>query len=88
MVRQTVTVKNATGFSLGPTEYLNKTAVRFQSNTTFEYGETGTANAKSTLSVLGSGVKCGDEITIVCRGDDEKEALQAIVEAIESGLGE
>ncbi|MBQ4416106.1 MAG: HPr family phosphocarrier protein, partial [Butyrivibrio sp.] len=54
----------------------------------FEYGETGTANAKSTLSVLGSGVKCGDEITIVCRGDDEKEALQAIVEAIEDGLGE
>ncbi|MBR0172152.1 MAG: HPr family phosphocarrier protein [Lachnospiraceae bacterium] len=88
MVRQTVTVKNATGFSLGPTEHLNKTAVRFRSNISFEYGDTGTANAKSTLSVLGSGVKCGDEITVVCRGDDEKEALEAIVAAIEDGLGE
>ena len=88
MVKQTVTVRNATGFSLGPTEYINKTAVRFRSNTSFEYGETGTANAKSTLSVLGSGVKCGDEITLVCKGDDEEEALKALVEAIESGLGE
>ena len=48
----------------------------------------GTANAKSVLSVLGACVKCGDEIELVCEGADEKEALEALVKAIEGGLGE
>ena len=33
-------------------------------------------------------VKCGDEIELVCEGEDEEEALQHMVAAIESGLGE
>ncbi|MBQ6575798.1 MAG: HPr family phosphocarrier protein, partial [Lachnospiraceae bacterium] len=47
-----------------------------------------TANAKSVLSVLGACVKCGDEIEFVCEGDDESEALQALINAVDSGLGE
>ena len=47
-----------------------------------------TANAKSVLSVLGACVKCGDEIELTCEGEDEEEALKALVNAIESGLGE
>ena len=45
-------------------------------------------NAKSVLSVLGACIKFGDEIEFVCEGDDEDEALKAMVEAVESGLGE
>lgn len=30
----------------------------------------------------------GDEIELVCEGEDEKEALTSIVTAIENGLGE
>ena len=37
-----------------------------------------TANAKSVLSVLGACIKSGDEIMIVCEGDDEEEALRLI----------
>ena len=48
----------------------------------------GTANAKSVLSVLGACVKCGDEIEFVCEGEDEQEALNALVTAVENGLGE
>jgi len=33
-------------------------------------------------------VKGGDEIRLVCEGTDETEALDALVKAIESGLGE
>ena len=47
-----------------------------------------TANAKSVLSVLGACVKSGDEIEFVCEGVDEKEALAAMVQAVEDGLGE
>ena len=40
------------------------------------------------LSVLGACIKSGDEIELICEGEDEEEALNAIVEAIEDGLGE
>lgn len=46
------------------------------------------ANAKSVLSVLGACVKSGDEIELICDGEDEKEAMDAMVSAIEDGLGE
>ena len=48
----------------------------------------GTANAKSVLSVLGACVKSGDEITLVCEGEDEQAAIDALVALIEGGLGE
>ena len=54
---------------------------------TFAY-DGGMANAKSVLSVLGACVKCGDEIELTCEGVDEQEALDNMVAAIESGLGE
>jgi phosphocarrier protein len=37
---------------------------------------------------LGACVKSGDEITFVCEGEDEEEALVAMVKAVEDGLGE
>ena len=48
----------------------------------------GMANAKSVLSVLGACVKCGNEIELTCEGVDEQEALDHLVAAIDSGLGE
>ena len=45
-------------------------------------------NAKSVLSVLGACIKKGDEIELTCEGEDEEEAMRAMVEAIEGGLGE
>ena len=59
----------------------------FKSHITFRYREN-TANAKSVLSVLGACIKSGDEIELVCEGEDEQEALAALVHAIENGLGE
>ena len=43
---------------------------------------------KSVLSVLGACVKSGDEITLVCEGEDEQAAIDALVALIEGGLGE
>lgn len=87
MVRQKVTIKNPTGLHLRPAGILCKEAMQFKSLITFSYKEN-TANAKSVLSVLGACVKCGDEIEFVCEGEDEEEALQALVTAVEDGLGE
>ncbi len=87
MVSQKVTIKNPTGLHLRPAGILCKEAMQFKSLITFSFREN-TANAKSVLSVLGACVKCGDEVEFVCDGEDEVEALKALVAAIENGLGE
>lgn len=87
MVSKKVTVKNPTGLHLRPAGSLCKEAMKYKCMVKFTFGNT-TANAKSVLSVLGACVKSGDEITLICDGEDEEEALEAIVSAIESGLGE
>lgn len=85
MVSQKVTIKNPTGLHLRPAGILCKEAMKFKSLITFRFAG-GSANAKSVLSVLGACVKCGDEIELVCQGEDEETALETLVAAIESGL--
>ena len=82
MVSQKVVIKNPTGLHLRPAGILCKEAMQFKSLITFSFRET-TANAKSVLSVLGACVKCGDEIEIVCDGEDEEDALKALITAID-----
>lgn len=59
----------------------------FKSLITFQY-RGNTANAKSVLSVLGACIKSGDEIELVCDGEDEEEALRFLVALIDEGFGE
>lgn len=82
-----VQVKNPTGLHLRPAGNFCKEALKYKSMVTFNFNG-GTANAKSVLSVLGACVKCGDEIELVCEGEDEEEALETLTSFIESGLGE
>lgn len=87
MVSEKVRVNNPSGLHLRPAGILCKEAMKYKSFITFQYGQ-GSANAKSVLSVLGLCVKCGDEITIFCEGEDEIEALRNLVTVINNGLGE
>ena len=87
MVSQKVVIKNPTGLHLRPAGVLCNEAMRFSSKVTFKYGND-VANAKSVLSVLGACIKSGSEIELICEGEDEEMALQAVVKAVEGGLGE
>ena len=87
MVSQKVTIKNPTGLHLRPAGILCKEAMRFKSVITFSFRDN-TANAKSVLSVLGACIKCGSELEFICEGEDEEEALAAIVKIVNDGLGE
>ena len=87
MVKQKVVLKNLTGLELRPVGILCDAAVQFQSKISI-YFENGSTNAKSILGVLGSGIKNGDEIELVCEGSDEEEALKGMLKIIEEGLGE
>ena len=85
MLKQKVTVKNQTGLHLRPAGILCRTAMLYKSHISLKHGDT-TANAKSVLSVLGAGVKTGDELEITCEGMDEQEAMEAMVKLFEYGL--
>lgn len=87
MVSKKVTVNNPTGLHLRPAGIFCNVAVKFDCKISFQY-DTTTANAKSVLSVLGACIKKGDEIELICEGPDEEEALAAMVQAVEDGLGE
>lgn len=87
MVSQKITIINPSGLHLRPAGNLCNEALKYRSTITFAF-DGGTANAKSVLSVLGACVKCGDEIELVCEGVDEQEAMDALANAISSGLGE
>ena len=78
MLSQAIKIKNPTGLHLRPAGNLCKEAMKFKSKITFEY-RGNTANAKSVLSVLGACIKSGDEITLICEGEDEREALQSLI---------
>lgn len=87
MVTQKVKIKNKNGIHLRPAGVLSAAALKYDALITFRIGTT-IANAKSSLSVLAAQVKEFDEIEFICEGVDEQEALECLVELVESGLGE
>ena len=88
MLRQKIKIHNPTGLHLRPAGIFCNTASNYKCKVMFEYDNMLNANAKSVLSVLGACIKSGDEIVLIGDGEDEEEAMKAMVEAIESGLGE
>lgn len=87
MISKKVIIKNPTGLHLRPAGLMCKTAMEFKSQITLRIGDYN-ASAKSVLGVLGACVKTGDEIELICEGEDEVTALDTLVKLIESGLGE
>ena len=87
MISKKVTIKNPTGLHLRPAGLFCKMALEYESKITFRYRDT-EGNAKSVLSVLGACIKSGDEIEIICEGEDEAEALKAMLQLVMDGLGE
>ena len=75
MISDKVVIKNPTGLHLRPAGLFCKTAMQYKSKITVYKkmkNEEVNANAKSVLSVLGACIKSGDEITIICEGEDEE----------------
>ena len=87
MTSKTVTISNPSGLHLRPAGVLSQTAMKFKSDIIIEAGDKKIV-AKSVLNVMAAGIKSGDEITLVCDGEDEAAAMEALTQAIGSGLGE
>ncbi len=89
--RKTI-VKNRTGLHARPATQFIELAKQFQSriqvtNLSLEE-EDNVGNAKSIISVLSLGMGQGSQIEIFAVGDDEQEAVDALIELVDSGFGE
>ena len=90
MYSEETTIVNATGLHARPASLFCKTASGFSSNVTVKKaGADGDGvSAKSMLALMTRGLSCGSKIIITADGDDEQEAVKALVQLVESGCGE
>lgn len=90
MVSQKTTVVNPSGLHARPASVFVKKAMEFESDVTVRNvtGGSEPKNAKSIITMMALGMKRGDEIEIAAEGPDEAQAVQALVELVESGCGE
>lgn len=87
MVSGKVVIINEVGLHLRPAGYLCKLAMKYPCKIEMQIGDR-TVNAKSVLGVLSACVKHGDEVEIICTGENEEEALAALISAIASDFAE
>jgi phosphotransferase system HPr (HPr) family protein len=81
-----LTILNDVGLHARPAAEFVKLAANYQSSITIRNVNSNSAavDAKSILSVLTLGVEKGHQIELTCDGQDEKQAILAIRELIES----
>ncbi|MCI6498307.1 HPr family phosphocarrier protein [Lachnospiraceae bacterium HCP1S3_C3] len=85
MVSKKVKINEEAGLHLRPAGKLCNEAIKYKSKITMKSNNVN-ANAKSVISVLSACVRCGNEIEFVCEGEDEEEALAAMIDVIQELL--
>lgn len=89
MYSRKVTVQNRTGLHARPASDFIACASKFKSRITIKrVGEEDDANAKSIVMLLSLGLGQGTEVELTAKGEDEVEAVDALVALIESKFGE
>ena len=82
-----VLVQNQVGLHARPATFFIQKANGFKSSIWVEKEER-RVNAKSLLGVLSLGIVGGTNIRIIADGSDEEEAVNSLVELVESGFAE
>ena len=82
-----VKVQNQVGLHARPATFFIQKANEFKSSIWVEKEER-RVNAKSLLGVLSLGIVGGTDIRIIADGGDEVQAVNGLVEQVESGFAE
>lgn len=80
-----VEVKNQVGLHARPATFFIQKANEFKSSIWIEKEER-RVNAKSLLGILSLGIVGGTNIRIIADGSDEQQAVESLVELVESGF--
>ncbi|HSH40700.1 MAG TPA: HPr family phosphocarrier protein [Arenicellales bacterium] len=87
MLQRTVTIKNKLGLHARAAAKLVKTAGGFESTVTLEK-DGNSADAKSIMGVMMLAAAQGAELELSIEGEDETEAMEAVVSLIDNLFGE
>lgn len=82
MVTGKYVIKDMLGIHMKPASNIAEIALSFKCSVMLSH-DGHCVNGKSMLSVLSLGAKKGYEIEVFCDGEDEKEALAAILQCVE-----
>jgi len=85
MVEKKVTINWRAGLHSRPASELVKVANRFKSKISIKHGDL-EADAKSILSIITLGVTYKATLIILVEGEDEKEAIETIIELFEKEI--
>lgn len=87
MVEGRVEIVNILGLHARAAARFVRTATKYRANVTVSKDGT-TTDGKSILGILFLAAALGSEITIATDGEDEDDALKALVDLVVNGLGE
>ena len=87
MLKKSVKIMNKLGLHARPSAMLVTVASRFESEVFFTKADL-RVNGKSIMGVMMLAAEKGSEITIEVDGADEVQAMEQIVQVIETGFGE
>ncbi len=87
MYMKEATINNQVGLHARPATFFIQKANEFKSSIWVEKDER-RVNAKSLLGVLSLGIVKGAAVSIIADGNDEKEAVESLVELINSDFAE
>ncbi len=82
-----VVVQNQVGLHARPATFFIQKANEFKSSIWVEKEER-RVNAKSLLGVLSLGIVGGTTIRIIADGSDEEQAVEGLIQLVESGFAE
>ena len=89
MYRKKTIICNKTGLHARPVSDFVNCSNQFTSDITITRVSDGaSANAKSIVKIMLLALHKGTEVELSAQGPDEKEAVDALVELIDSGFGE
>lgn len=90
MYSKQTNVINVTGLHARPASDFVLAAKKFESKVTVKNVDTDTpeVNAKSIVRLLAEGITQGTTIEISADGPDEQQAVDSLVELVDSGFGE
>ena len=87
MIVREVTVKNQVGLHARPATFFIQKANEFKASIWIEKEER-RVNAKSLLGILSLGIVGGTTIKVIADGADEKAAVDALIDLVDSGFSE
>lgn len=87
MIKREMTITNNIGLHARPATFFIQKANTFKASIWIEKDDR-KVNAKSLLGVLSLGIAKGMVVTLVAEGQDENEAVEGLINLVNTGLAE